>query len=374
MKGAFQIAKFFGIPVQIHWTFGLIFVWVMYVGFKENWDWANIGWSMLFVMALFICVVLHEFGHALTARRYGVSTRDIILSPIGGVARLDRLPENPMQEFYVAIAGPLVNVAIMAILSPYLLLVTGDQREQLFSIVNGSNNVFIRDLTPVDFFVFGLIILNGTLALFNLLPAFPMDGGRVLRALLSLRLGRMRATRIAAYIGQFLAVLLAVYGIFEGSPFTVFIGIFVFVMAANEYRMVRMDNALESQTVADIVRTNFTKFHTADSMEMVAEAVAHGWEKNFLVFDEWQNLEGVLSEPSIVKAVKEKAFDLPVTAFIESTPEPLLLSDNLRDVFVKVQQRSNTIFPVFDADNHLVGVLDSGGLYNYLRMQRKLKR
>lgn len=373
MRGALQIAKFFGIPVQIHWTFGLVFVWVFYVGFREGWDFANIAWSMLFVIALFTCVVLHEFGHALTARRYGVATRDIILSPIGGVARLDRLPENPMQEFYVAIAGPLVNITIMAILSPYLLMVTGDQREQLFSIINGSNNVFVRDLTPVDFFIFGLMILNGTLAVFNLLPAFPMDGGRVLRALLSIRLGRIRATRIASYVGQFFAVLLVAYGIWESSPITALIGVFVFFMAANEYRMVRMDSTLDNHTVADVVRHNFTKFYRNDTMETVAEAVTHGWEKSFLVFDEWQTLVGVLQERNIMDAVKDKAFDQPVEAYMEQKIKPLLLNDNLKHIFAEVQQGGSTIFPVYDQEGYLVGVLDSGMLYNYLRMQQKIR-
>lgn len=372
MKGSFQIAKLFGIPVQIHWTFGLVFVWVFYEGFAGDWDWESIAWSMLFVLALFACVVMHEFGHALTARRYGVSTRDIILSPIGGIARLDRLPEKPMQEFYVAIAGPLVNVAIMILLSPYLLSVTEDQREQLFSIFNKSNNVFTRDLTPLDLFLFGLIFLNGTLAVFNLLPAFPMDGGRVLRALLSLKLGRMRATRIAAYVGQFLAVLFLIYGIWQSSPVIAIIGVFVFLMAANEFRMVRMDTALENYTVADVVRSNFTRIYTNDSMETVADTVAHGWEKSFLVFDQWQNLKGVLPEANIMKSVKQKAFDQTAAHFMEEEYESLLLQDSLKNVFWHVQQNTNNVYPVYDQGSaQLVGVLDPAMLYHFIKMKGK---
>ncbi len=373
MRGSFQIAKFFGIPVQIHWSFGLIFVWVLYVGFKENWDWGSIAWSVMFVIALFVCVVMHEFGHALTARRFGVSTRDIILSPIGGVARLDRLPEKPMQEFYVAIAGPLVNVGIMAVLSPYLLFITADQRLQLFSILNKSNNVFVRDLTPIDFFLFGLIVLNGTLAVFNLLPAFPMDGGRVLRALLSLRLGRMQATRIASYIGQFLAIALLAYGIWQSSPITAFIGVFVFFTAAQEFRMVRMDSALDQFTVADVVRPCFTRLHELDSMEQVADMVTHSWEKNFIVFDNWQTPKGVLTEENIMRAVKQRAFDQQVRHFMQPRQSPLLLNDSLKSAFLLIQQHNISIFPVYDTSGSLVGVLDAGRLYDFVRMQQKLK-
>jgi Zn-dependent protease len=375
MKGSFQIARFANIPVLVHWSFALIFLWVVYVGFQEGWEWKAIGWSVLFVIALFVCVVLHEFGHALTARRYGVRTRDIILSPIGGVARLDRLPENPMQEFYVAVAGPMVNVGIMAALSPYFLLVSSATREQLLSIlrqyVGISDNVFVRDLTPFDFFIFGLVMLNGMLAVFNMLPAFPMDGGRVLRALLSIPLGRMKATRIAAWFGQFLAVLLVLYGFREGSPITIFIGIFVFFMAANEYRMVRIDDILSKHTVADVLRPVFTRFYEKDTMERVAEAVAHGWEKHFIIVDEWQRPVGTLPEERIVQAVQQGAFDEPAEKFMLRGADALRLQDSLRDVFMHVQQHNTHLFPVYDHAERLVGVLDTDMLFQFIKMRQR---
>ncbi len=375
MKGSFQIARFANIPVLVHWSFALIFLWVVYVGFQEGWEWKAIGWSVLFVIALFVCVVLHEFGHALTARRYGVRTRDIILSPIGGVARLDRLPENPMQEFYVAVAGPMVNVGIMAALSPYFLLVSSATREQLLSIlrqyVGISDNVFVRDLTPFDFFIFGLVMLNGMLAVFNMLPAFPMDGGRVLRALLSIPLGRMKATRIAAWFGQFLAVLLVLYGFREGSPITIFIGIFVFFMAANEYRMVRIDDILSKHTVADVLRPVFTRFYEKDTMERVAKAVAHGWEKHFIIVDEWQRPAGTLPEERIVQAVQQGAFDEPAEKFMLRGADALRLQDSLRDVFMHVQQHNTHLFPVYDHAERLVGVLDTDMLFQFIKMRQR---
>ncbi len=377
MRGAFQIAKFSGIPVRIHWSFGLIFLWAFYLGFRENWAWASIGWFLLFIGALFVCVVLHEFGHALTARRYGVSTRDIILSPIGGVARLDKLPEQPMQEFYVAVAGPLVNVGIMAILSPYLLFISSKTEESVPNIIrsffNLSDNIFLHNLTQLDYFFFGLIALNGTLAVFNMLPAFPMDGGRVLRALLSIPLGRIRATRIATYIGQFLAVLLFAYGIWQGSPITALIGVFIFFMAAGEYRMVRMDKTLSQHTVAEVVRPHFTKFYLTDTMEKVAEAVTHGWEKNFLIFDEWQNLRGVLTEEGIMRAVKQQAFNRPITDFMLPGYEALLPTDSLRDALAHIQDSNRAMCPVYHPDGRLMGVVEAGMLQNFIRMQQRMQ-
>ncbi len=379
MRGALQIAKFFGIPVQVHWTFLLIFVYVFFLGYRENWSWVSMGWSGLFVTALFVCVVLHEFGHALTARRFGVNTRDIILSPIGGVARLDRLPEKPMQEFHVAIAGPLVNVGISLALSPYFLLVSGDTRQQLQNILLGlfypESNIFVRDLTPFDYFLFGLIALNLTLALFNLLPAFPMDGGRVLRALLSLRLGRRRATRVAAYIGQAFAVLLVVYAVWQFSIITAFIGIFVFTTAANEYRMVQLDTSLSQHTVAALSRRNFTKIYLDDPIEIAAEAMRRGLEKNFLVFDRWQNLAGVLTEASIMEAMKkgEDEQKKSVADYLNTHFSYLSPEDSLKEAFNKMQWENYLVMPVYEK-GRISGLVDAGMLNNFLRLQQKINR
>lgn len=378
MRGSIQIAKFFGIPVFMHWSFVLIFAWVFYLGFKENWNWTSISVSIVFVIALFICVVMHEFGHALTARRYGVQTRDIILSPIGGVARLDRLPEKPMQEFYVAIAGPLVNVGIMLLLLPYFFFVSPETMEEFRSILRGyygvRDNVFIRSMTPIDFLLFGLLMLNGTLAIFNLLPAFPMDGGRVLRALLSIRLGRAKATRIAVYIGQFFAVLLVAYGVWHDFNWvTIFIGIFVFVTAAQENRMVHLESRLEQHTVEEIMRLNFTKFQLTDKMSVVAEEFKRGLEKDFLVFNEAQQLQGVLSEDAILKAIQTQAFNQPVEHFMHPNFKTLSPHDSLKTAYGEVHWHGYNICPVFDENQQLLGVIDTIMLQHFIKIQQRIK-
>lgn len=378
MRGSIQIAKFFGIPVFIHWSFILIFAWVFYHGFKENWNWTSISISILFVIGLFICVVMHEFGHALTARRFGVHTRDIILSPIGGVARLDRLPEKPMQEFYVAIAGPLVNVGIMLALSPYFFFVSAETMEEFRSILRGyfgiRDNVFIQVMTPLDFLLFGLLMLNGTLAIFNMLPAFPMDGGRVLRALLSIRLGRAQATRIAAYIGQFFAVLLVAYGVWKDFNWvTIFIGIFVFVTASQESRMVYVESQLEQHTIGEIVRLNFTKFYLQQPIEIAAEELKRGLEKDFLVFDEANQVRGVLSEEAILKAIREQDLEKPIEAFLHTHFKILHTHDSLKEAFAYVYWQHYSICPVYDADQQLAGVIDIAMLQNFIKIQHRIK-
>lgn len=372
MRGAFQIARLFGIPVQIHWTFGLMLLGIAYLSYSRGLDWSGTAQITLFFVALFVCVVFHEFGHALTARRFGVNTRDIILSPIGGVARLDRLPDTPFQEFLVAVAGPVVNIGIALGVLPYILL-QPQTRQQLFNVFDPNSNVFFIHLSFLDYFFFGIFLLNITLAGFNLLPAFPMDGGRILRALLSLRLGRIRATRLATYVGQAIAVLFILWGIFDGNLLIPFIGLFVFITAAGENRMVQMDGILEQHQVKDIVRRFYTRIYLQDTMERPVEELTHGLEHNFLVFDEWQNLAGTLSEDQLMKAVRKKDFGSPVSLYLHRGSEGLLPADDLRSAVQKLQSNEVGILPVYEG-GELIGVVDTQSINNFLAIQQQRQR
>ncbi len=226
MSGSLRIITIADIPVKIHWTFGLLILALLYLAYVSGFNLQVVGWLALFIVSLFVCIVLHEYGHALTARRYGVKTRDIILSPIGGVARLEQLPDKPMQEFFIALAGPLVNVAICFAMVPYFMWYSFDGLWEVVEAYRHQGGTSFSDFS-VNFLPL-LFLLNILLAGFNLLPAFPMDGGRVFRALLSLRFGRRRATRIASLLGQFLAVGFMAWGFFVGSMINIFVGLFVF--------------------------------------------------------------------------------------------------------------------------------------------------
>jgi len=350
MKGAFQIAKWAEIPVRIHWSFALIFVWVAYTGVSNGMSWDLIGWSMGFMVALFVCVVLHEYGHALTARRFGVRTRDIILSPIGGIARLEKLPEKPIQEFYVAIAGPLVNVAIALVLSPYFVLFP---MGYIFDL--HSDAVLLE--SPAIYFVPALVLINVVLAIFNLLPAFPMDGGRILRALLSIKLGRLRATRIASIIGQVLAVGLFVYGIFEGSIVTAFIGVFVFLTATQEYRMVKVEHRLAHHTVRDIMKSPFTVLPEQAPMQVAIQQADAGEEKNFMLQDGFGQIVGVLHHRFIEEARKANDFESAISDYKSPNYEPMHPEVTLKEVLQKMQTMGYSILPVYE-EGMMIGVVD----------------
>ena len=204
MKWSWKIARLWGIDVYVHATFLLILAWVAYSYWVQFERLNAVVGGILFILALFACVVLHEYGHALMARRFGVKTRDITLYPIGGVARLERIPEKPIEELWVALAGPAVNVVIAILLGAYLVGTGAFQLSGLFSMTSGS-------------FLPRLLAVNVMLVAFNLIPAFPMDGGRVLRALLAMRMDHLQATQIAATVGQGMAFVFGFVGLF-GNP------------------------------------------------------------------------------------------------------------------------------------------------------------
>jgi Zn-dependent protease len=229
-RWSWRVGTFFGIETRIHVTFVLLLAFVAWASWQSVPSWIAMFVTTGFIVAIFGSVLLHEYGHALMARRYGIGTREIILLPIGGVAQLTGMPRDARQEFWVAIAGPLVNVAIALVLA---VVVYG---------IGPSSIIPEVVLGLLD----SLLWANVGLAVFNMLPAFPMDGGRVFRAALELRWGRLRATEIAVAIGRFLAVCLGFWGLY-GNPMMVLIAVFVWVAAGRELVMVRKRAELEAQ-------------------------------------------------------------------------------------------------------------------------------
>ena len=242
MANSFELGKAAGIDVKVHWSFFLLPGWILFSTLLSGGTFATASASILLVLAIFGCVVLHEFGHALAARKYGIGTQDIVLYPIGGVASLLRIPENPLQEFVIAIAGPAVNVVIALVLFGWMAVVP---------------------LTGfLGWFIFNLALVNVGLVVFNMIPAFPMDGGRVLRSVLAMFTSHYRATQVATAVGKGAAVGLGLLGLFSSLPMLMLIGIFVYFAASAEAKRnelsVRRDNATQFQGIhfiSEVVET-----------------------------------------------------------------------------------------------------------------------
>lgn len=385
MRGSLKLFTWFGIPVHVHWTFGFILMYILWIGFASSLDLISMIWLMGYFIALFGCVLLHEYGHALTARRYGVHTQDIILTPIGGIARLERMPEKPAQEFLVAIAGPMVNVVIAFLLFGLGWLIFDAEKwslfkwflenPPLFSADDESTEDMIREagipLSGILFYMPLLLLTNIILVVFNLIPAFPMDGGRIFRSLLAMRIGRVRATQIAAWVGQGIAILFIVAGLtgFGHANITLaLIGFFVFITARTENSMVRLDALLRSFTARDLMRPQYTRLMANDWMQTPIGLLQQGLERHFLVFDLDDHLIGVLEEDDILAALKKRDYSAPISQYVQ--PEVLVVTPDrdLQYVYHLLQQRGYGIVAVAEHDQ-LLGVVDQVGMQNFLRIQ-----
>jgi len=341
MKWSLKLGTYAGIGVYLHWTFALLigYIFIAHLGAGQSPAQALVGVG--FILTLFLCVVLHEFGHALTARRYGVTTRDITLLPIGGVARLERIPEKPKQEFWVAVAGPAVNLVIAGVL--FIVLVIQGQANQLLQLP-WFQGPFLLQLLQVNLLLVG----------FNLLPAFPMDGGRVLRALLATKLGRRRATAIAANIGQAMAILFGIVGFFY-NPFLIFIAIFVYLGAQGEAAHVEAQSALAGLQVRDAMMTRFRTLSVDDSLGKAVEELLAGSQQDFPVLESGR-VAGILRRNDLVRALASGHRETPVRDAICRDCPAVKDTDALAPILESMRQGQCATVPVM-TDGKLIGLL-----------------
>jgi Zn-dependent protease len=341
MRWSWKIGEFRGIGVYMHATFLILIAIVVLGQWSEGHDVSRTLESVLFVLALFACVVLHEFGHALTAARYGIRTRDITLLPIGGVARLERMPREPMQELWVALAGPAVNVVIAGLLFGWLSLTGRFAPLEQLSVSGGP---FFERLLAVN------VLLVG----FNLLPAFPMDGGRVLRALLATRLEYTRATQIAASVGQGMALLFGLFGMFY-NPFLVFIALFVWIGAAGEASMVRVAAALDGIPAARAMVTGFTVVSPDDPLGSAVDHTLAGWQQDFPVV-QGDRVVGILTQADLLKGLTQRGRDALIREVMRTDFRTVDASEMMETVFQRMQGCACHTLPVVDR-GRLVGLV-----------------
>lgn len=353
MTWSWKVARIAGIDVYVHATFFILLLWIAGVHWTEGRNLAAVVEGLAFILALFACVVAHEYGHALTARRFGIRTRDITLLPIGGLARLERMPDEPMQEFWVAIAGPAVNVAI-ALLLFVALQASGDwQAIDEVSVARGG-------------FTERLMLVNAALVGFNLLPAFPMDGGRVLRALLAMRMEYTRATQIAATIGQGMAVVFGYLGL-VGNPFLIFVALFVWIGAAEEANVVQMKSALAGIPVRRAMLTDFRTLSPAHTLGDAVDLLLSGSQQDFPVVHAGK-VDGMLTRSDLVTALGRRAREAPVADVMQRACDVADASEMLEAVLARLKGRDCRTVPVLQG-GVLVGLVTMDNVGELLMIQ-----
>ncbi len=355
MKGSFKLGNIKGIGIFIHWSFSLIIAYIIYSNYRTGHNAEQILWSVIFILSIFMTVFLHELGHALAAKKYNIKTKDITILPIGGLARLERIPEKPSEELVVAIAGPLVNITLAIITG--LFITIPDLKELTVQLTGGVN--------PSNFFL-NFFIVNIWLAIFNLVPAFPMDGGRVLRAILSMKFERHVATKVAARIGQLLAIGFIFIG-FNSNPFLIFIGLFIILGAQAEVEMTKAGFMLKGIFVKDIVMKQYETINANDIVETAVKQLLNGQCKNFLVIS-GEHPIGSLSRDEIIEALSNNGNKSSISAVMNKNTLQLNIKEPIEVAYQKMLTNKNGLATVYD-NQQFVGVLDVENILEFIMIK-----
>jgi Zn-dependent protease/CBS domain-containing protein len=357
MSWSFKLGRFAGIDVYIHLTFLLLLGFIGLTSYLNTGALAGALASLGYILALFASVLLHEYGHALTARRFNIQTRDITLYPIGGVAKLERMPDKPIQELWVALAGPAVNAVIAAGLFGYLFVTGALSPLTSLGLVDGP-------------FLERLMYANVSLVLFNLLPAFPMDGGRVLRALLALRLDYVRATQVAATLGQGMALLFGFIGLFS-NPLLLFVAFFVWMAASQEASLVQMKSALGGIPVGRAMLTDFRAVSQYDPLARVTDLIMGGFQEDFPVVDDGR-VVGVLTRHNLLNALTQRGTGARVGEVMQRDFQTADPYEMLEPVFIRMQTGPCHTVPVV-SQGQLVGLVTASNIGEFLMIQAAMR-
>ncbi len=359
MQSSLKISTVAGIGIYIHWTFWLLVAGVL--GFFL-WEGGTVAafMGLAYVAVIFFCVVLHELGHALTARSFDVPTRDITLYPIGGMARLERIPEEPAEEFWIAIAGPAVNLVIAVFLAVSLSIL-------------GISIMPAEPLVPSTGFFANLMWLNIALVVFNMLPAFPMDGGRVLRALLAANMNDYaRATQIASNVGKGMAIFFGLIGIFTFDIILLFIAMFVFFGAQQEAQHAMMRAITQGVSVRQAMMRRFAILSPDDTLEVAVEQLLSGSEQDFPVVEDGE-VVGMLTRSRLIEALQHHPRSTPVSEVASSRCVTVEDSVMLHDAFQKIQESDCSTLPVV-RKGQIIGLLTLENVGELMMISSALKR
>jgi Zn-dependent protease/predicted transcriptional regulator len=352
---SWRVGVIAGIPIRIHLTLALLLAWIAFAHTVGGLGPTATLLGLMLVVLVFVIVAVHELGHALMARRFGVHTREILLLPIGGIASLERMPARPAHELAIAIVGPAINLVIAGLLWAGISLAGGETD--------------IRDVTTLgEAFVTQLLWINIVLAVFNLIPAFPMDGGRVLRALLSMRLGRERATDVAAGLGKTFAVLLGVVGLFY-NPWLVLIAVVIWFGARHEAELVHVRAAIADVPVRLAMNSQIDTISSDEALEEAARLLVTTGQNQLPIVDDGQTV-GVLTRGDIAAGIATSGPDAKVTAAPHHDAITIAPTESLDTVFDRIVETPDAVAVVVDRGIP-IGIVTSEQLATFVALRTR---
>jgi Zn-dependent protease len=369
MNWSFRLIRIADIDIKIHFTFFFIVLWGAFQwGVPHGMEGALFG--MLAILLLFTCVVLHELGHSLAARFFGIPVREIVLLPLGGVALLSRSPSRPLHELVIALAGPLVNLLIVVVLGVGLGLVAVLGAWEVDTLLVPGSTIAP---TGVGLLLW-LLQANLFLVLFNLIPAFPLDGGRVLRALLAMRFGFGRATQFAAGLGKNLALLFGIYGLLSGNLLLALVAVFIYFSADQEHGVLQARTALSTHRLGDLYNRHALTLTIGDRVSTAVDYMLTGYQPDFAVLQGGRPL-GIVTRANVLRALADEPQDLYVQQIMQRDFLRLQADLSVDEAQAEMQAQGATVAAVYTGDAYLglVSLEDIAEAYQIIRMQQRQK-
>lgn len=357
MKGSIKLITIKGITVYLHVTFLFFVGWMIMAYVASGMQWVQLFWSVLFLFAVFASIILHEYGHALVAAFFGINAKRITIYPIGGIASIEKLPENPRQELLISAAGPVVSFCLAALLFLFA--------PQEFSFRN--LNEFSADLNKENL-LFALGFVNIAVAVFNLIPAFPMDGGRILRALLAFRFNYIKATAIATQVGKITAFVVIAWALLTMNFILSLVGVFIIVFARAEESYLQLKSLVRGIRLKEVLMYDYNSIEAELTVNEAANIMENNHSKYFIVMEEG-NPVGTLNRMEVMKAVAEENYNKRISDLMRDNLVYLdgeMWLDNILDKFSGHEER---IYPVFD-NERFIGVVSFRHIIEYLLLHK----
>jgi Zn-dependent protease/predicted transcriptional regulator len=356
MRGSYKILNIRGISLYIHWTFLFLIGWVILINANTGNNVEQITWSLIFLLAVFACITLHELGHALMAARFGIKAKEIVLLPIGGIASIEKFPDNPSQELSISIAGPMVNIVIAGLIWLFIPNISFIDVDQHITIMHGHD------------FLYNLLVVNILLAVFNLIPAFPMDGGRILRALLGFKLNYIQATTIAATVGKIIAILLIIAGIVLINPILPAIGIFIIFSAGAEEYYLRLKSLVKDLKLNEVLMYEYNSLQANMTVQEASNILNSNYSKYFILMD-GNNPIGTINRMEIIKAIADMNYTEPLRNLAKEKLHSLNGNEEIDTVLEELARSEERIYPVMD-NSKFVGVVSLNHIIEYLLLNK----
>ena len=374
MTWSFKLVRLLGVDVKVHFTFLLVLLFIGLDGYRTGGVAAAIH-TVGLTLSVFTCVVLHEYGHILTARQFGIRTRDVVLLPIGGLARLERLPERPREEFLIAVAGPAVNLAIAFVVGGVML-----SRGEHPAAFLGTTIPALLTGDPAGIallyssFAHFLVTINLFLLAFNLIPAYPMDGGRVLRAVLATRLGMVRATRLAARVGQVIAMVAGVFGLLSQDVMIMVLALFVFLGAGAEAAAVETKAAGQGIIVDQMMITRFETVPAYAALRTAVDLLLDGEQREFPVVDTAGAVIGLLTRDNLIRGLASRGPDSTVAETMTTGVPGLPLGLPFEEALHRLRGSGLPALPVLDSTGRIAGLLTMDNITDLILVRQAVRR